>query len=83
MKRKLTLTVDREITQRAKRHARRRGKSLSTLVEELLKRETGEEAVNLSKTKFSERWRGKMELRTDKDMRSVALHKRYGLKIDD
>lgn len=79
MKQKLTLTVEKEITQRAKRAARRQGKSLSTLVEELLKRETEKEFGADKHLSFSERWRGKMALKTDNDERSQALRKKYEL----
>lgn len=79
MKQKLTLTVDKGITQIAKRTARRQGKSLSTLVEELLKRETEKELGAGKHLSFSERWRGKMVLKTDKDERSQALRKKYEL----
>jgi predicted HicB family RNase H-like nuclease len=36
MKEKLTLTIDKETKQRAKRHAKAAGKSVSQIVEELL-----------------------------------------------
>jgi hypothetical protein len=54
MKTKLTVTVDEEILPRAKEAAAARGKSLSQLVEDMLRELAAERTPS-----FSERWRGK------------------------
>ena len=54
MKRKLTITVDAELLPVAKRYARSRGVSLSSLIECSLREMTGEDTPS-----FASRWRGK------------------------
>ena len=54
MKQKLTITVDADLLPVAKRYARSRGVSLSSLVEQSLREVTGEYAPS-----FTSRWRGK------------------------
>ncbi len=83
MKRKLTLTVNPEITQQAKRLARRRGKSLSGLIEDLLKREAETEFGKQDLPRFSERWGGRMILKTGTDERLAALRRKHGLEPDE
>ena len=56
MKQKLTVTVDAELIPVAKRHARSRGVSLSSLIEQSLREITGEDGPT-----FSSRWRGKFQ----------------------
>jgi hypothetical protein len=80
MKRKLTLTIEGGVTHRAKTLARRRGKSLSQLVEELLERETDETAPTADSAPFSRRWAGKMELAEREDPRFRKLTAKYDLE---
>ena len=54
MKRKLTITVDAELLPAAKRYARSRGVSLSSLVEQSLRELAGGDTPS-----FASRWRGK------------------------
>jgi hypothetical protein len=56
VKTKLTITVDRDLLPKAKESARRRGVSLSSIVEQALRGiDSGEGPT------FSERWRGKFQ----------------------
>lgn len=73
MKQKLTITVDAELLPAAKRYARSRGVSLSSLIEQSLREMAGEDAPS-----FSSRWRGKFQAaeRVD-DPRYAALAKKY------
>ena len=57
MKSKLTITVDADLIPAAKRYARSRGVSLSSLVEQALREATGE-----SEQTFADKWRGKFAL---------------------
>lgn len=72
MKRKLTITVDSELLPRAKRYARMRGVSLSSLVEASLRAVAAEEAPP-----FSERWRGRFKEARRDDARYEALARKY------
>ena len=73
MKRKLTITVDAELLPAAKRYARARGVSLSSLIEQSLREMAGEEAPS-----FSSRWRGKFQAaERDDDPRYAALAEKY------
>ena len=54
MKQKLTITVDAELLSAAKRHARARCVSLSSLVERSLRKMVEEDTPS-----FASRWRGK------------------------
>ena len=56
MKTKLTLTIDSQLIPRAKRYARARGVSLSSVVEEALRTLASDESPS-----FVERWRGQFE----------------------
>jgi post-segregation antitoxin (ccd killing protein) len=53
MKQKLTITVDADLVPAAKRYARSRGVSLSSLVEQSLREMAGEITPS-----FASRWRG-------------------------
>ena len=56
MKAKLTVTIDAELVPKAKRYARARGVSLSSVIEDALRElAAGEEAS------FADRWRGRFE----------------------
>ena len=72
MKKKLTITIEEELIPRAKRYARRRGVSLSSLVEDALERMTAS-----GETSFVERWRGAFEPVTADDERYRALAEKY------
>jgi len=73
MKQKLTITVEAVLIPAAKRYARARGVSLSSLVEQSLRELTEEETVS-----FSSRWRGKFRAaKRKKDPRYDALAKKY------
>ena len=73
MKQKLTITVDADLLPAAKRYARSRGVSLSSLVEQSLREMAGERVPS-----FSERWRGKFQAaERDNDPRYAALAEKY------
>ncbi len=73
MKQKLTITVDADLLPVAKRYARSRGVSLSSLVEQSLREMAGEYEPS-----FSERWRGKFRAaERDDDPRYDALADKY------
>jgi post-segregation antitoxin (ccd killing protein) len=74
MKTKLTITIDRDLVPRAKRYARARGVSLSSLIEETLETMTGREESD----SFVDRWRGSMELAGRDDERYRQLIAKYG-----
>jgi post-segregation antitoxin (ccd killing protein) len=72
MKTKLTVTIDAELLPRAKRYARARGVSLSSLIEEALRDlAAGEEPS------FVDRWRGRFEPASREDERFRALAEKY------
>lgn len=72
MKTKLTITVDAELLPRAKRWARARGVSLSSVIEHALRDLAAEES-----TSFAERWRGAFEPASRDDDRFRALAEKY------
>ena len=72
MKKKLTITVDAEILPAAKRYARSRGVSLSSLVEQSLRSVAGQEAPS-----FTQRWRGQLRAAKRDDPRYDALARKY------
>lgn len=73
MKQKLTITVDAELLPVAKRYARSRGVSLSSLVEQSLREMTRE-----STPSFASRWRGKFRAaEREDDPRYDVLAKKY------
>ena len=57
MKSKLTITIDSELVPAAKRYARSRGVSLSSVIEQALREATGETGAS-----FAEKWRGAFKL---------------------
>jgi len=73
MKAKLTVTIEEELIPRAESYARRKGLSLSELVETSLLTVTEE----TEGTSFSQRWRGKFKPANKSDARYQALAKRY------
>ena len=72
MKNKLTLTVDAEVILAAKRHARARGVSLSSLVERGLR-----EIVDEGAPSFAARWRGQLQAADHDSPRFQALARKY------
>jgi len=72
MKQKLTVIVDAELVPVAKRLARSRGISPSSLVEEALKEMAGKKMPS-----FASRWRGKFRAAQRHDERYEALEKKY------
>ena len=72
MKTKLTLTVEKSLIPKSKVYARRMGKSVSQLVEDLLREKIGE-----NKERFSERWRGRFKSEPRETPRYEKLSERY------
>ena len=71
-KKKLTITVDAEVLPQAKRYARSRGVSLSSLIEQALRELAGEQAPS-----FATRWRGQFQAAGRDDPRYEALARKY------
>ncbi len=71
MKTKLTLTIDREVIDKAKKFARRNGTSLSQLVEGQFRK--------LGEKSFAEKWYGKFKVPVPKeeDVRLKYLLEKY------
>ena len=73
MKQKLTITLDAELIPVAKRYARSRGVSLSSLIEQSIREMVGE-----NKPTFTSRWRGKLRAaKRDDDPKYDALSRKY------
>ena len=72
MKQKLTVTVDADLLPLAKRYARARGVSLSSLVEQSLREVAGKPAPS-----FASRWRGRFRPAERDDRRYEALAEKY------
>jgi hypothetical protein len=72
MKTKLTVTIDRDILPAAKRYARSRGASLSSVIEAALR-----EMVDTDRPRFADRWRGAFSLSQEDDDRTRALIAKY------
>ncbi|MDE2796640.1 MAG: DUF6364 family protein [Gemmatimonadota bacterium] len=72
MKQKLTITVDPEVLVAAKRHARSRGVSLSSLIERALRHEAA-----VGEPSFTSRWRGRFRPANRDDPRYDALARKY------
>lgn len=79
MKDRLTLTIDPIIARKAKLAAKRRNRSLSSLVEGLLSGEIGEVSEVQESSSFSQRWKGKLSLQRRSDERFERLSKKYDL----
>jgi len=78
MKGRITLTVDPQVSHRAKDVARSHGMSLSALVEKLLSEASGPSPKERHRS-FSQRWKGRMKLATPIDQRAARLHAKYNL----
>lgn len=74
MKTKLNLTIEKELVPRTKAFARKHGKSVSELVEELLR-----EVTDKSSSTFSKKWRGRFKLAQKDGPRFKKLKERYQL----
>ena len=72
MKKKLTITVDAELIPRAKRYARSRRVSLSSLIEQSLRDMAGVDTPT-----FSSRWRGRFQAASRDDLRYDKLARKY------
>ena len=72
MKQKLTITVDADLLPIAKRYARSRGVSLSSLIEQSLREVTREHGPS-----FASRWRGQFRAAERDDPRYDALAEKY------
>ena len=72
MKKKLTITVDDELLPRAKRYARSRGVSLSSLIEASLRELAAEDTPS-----FASRWKGRFEAAGRNDDRYRALARKH------
>ena len=72
MKTKLTVTVDSDVVPAAKRYARSRGVSLSSVIEASLK-----ELVQDEDPSFTERWRGQFRAASRDEPRYEALARKY------
>ena len=72
MKTKLTITIDAALLPRAKRYARQRGVSLSSLIEDALRDMAAEQTSS-----FVDRWRGRFEPAAREDDRFKALARKY------
>jgi hypothetical protein len=72
MKAKLNLKIDEELVPKLKAYARLHGKSVSQLVEDLLRKVTRSE-----KDLFTKRWRGKFNVSENDDPRFQKLKQRY------
>jgi hypothetical protein len=73
MKTKLTITVDEDVLPRARRYARARGVSLSSLIESALR----EMAAGDEPGSFTSRWKGKFEPAQKDDPRYRSLAEKY------
>lgn len=73
MKTKLTITIDRDLVPAAKRLARERGVSLSSIIEGALR-----DMTRPDEPTFTERWRGAFEWNDRDDPRTRALREKYG-----
>ena len=72
MKTKLTITVDRDILPKAKRYARTRGVSLSSLIENALRG-----MAEPGRPSFASKWRGRFVPAERDDERYRALAEKY------
>jgi hypothetical protein len=78
MKTRITLTVDPQVSHRAKDVAQRQGISLSALVEQLLAQASGP-PPKARTTSFSQRWKGRLQVAAPTDQRAARLHAKYNL----
>lgn len=74
MKTKLNLTINSKLIPRSKLFAKKQGKSVSQVVEELLAK-----ALEEDKSSFSNKWLGKLALNGKQSSRADYLKNRYEL----
>lgn len=72
MKQKLTITVDPEVLVAAKRYARSRGVSLSSLIERALR-----DQAAVGEPSFTSRWRGQFRPANRDDARYAGLARKH------
>jgi len=79
MKQRITLTIDPEAAQRAKKLARARRTSVSGLVQDLLN--SAPLPQQAGKASIAEKWLGKLTLKpaVPTDVRMTGLRRKYGL----
>ena len=77
MKTRMTITIEPDVSHRAKAVARAQGTSLSGFVEFLLAREAGMVAP-VDKVSFGEKWTGALKLAPNQEARARQLRERYG-----
>lgn len=82
MKTRLSLTVDPRVTHRAKRYAQSKNKSLSSLVEDLLRSVAAAESdkSNSESASFSRRWAKQLKPARKVDPRYKQLAEKYELE---
>lgn len=83
MKKKLTLTIEKEVTERAKILARREGTSISQWVEDLLKEKTASAKRQWTPEpgSWTEKMLGSVSLPDDRDYKTLKekeILKKYG-----
>ena len=76
MKTKLTVTIDEELIPRAKRHAKRRGTSLSQVIEDALR------AATEGHEDFASKWRGRFKMIEIDEPRFRYLKAKYDADSD-
>jgi len=74
VKTKLNLTINSKLIPRSKLFAKKKGKSVSQLVEELLEKELEKDKIN-----FTDKWLGELNLIEGEDARFKYLKERYNL----
>lgn len=74
MKTKLNLTINSKLIPRSKLFAKKKGISVSQLVEELL-----EKTLEQDKNNFTDKWLGELNLTEGEDTRFKYLKERYNL----
>lgn len=77
MKQRLTITVDAEVAPVAKRYARSRGMSLSSLVEQALRELTADMEPSFAE-QWAGAWEGKLRPPEGDDPRYEYLARKYG-----
>ena len=88
MKKKLTLTIEESIKDRAKIFAKRKGISVSEMVEEYLDRKTRGEGSNIPDDSPVHRFAGSLPLsesareKDDKELLQEVLEDKYGTHSD-
>ena len=74
MRTKLNLTIDSKLVPKTKLYAKRKGKSVSQLVENMLRN-----LIDEDKTSFAKKWRGSLKVSHLEDERTKRLKNKYKL----